>query len=68
MIELRTPCCERSVTAVPLMRSATDVRIRTCPNCRERYQLTITPLGVIDIGAVHEVVWLRVGEKVEADA
>jgi hypothetical protein len=45
MIALRTPCkCSRAVRGVEETRTAIQFVHRTCPKCRARWQVRVTPI------------------------
>lgn len=59
-ISLRVPCCARSVRAAQGMAYAPLVLRRTCPKCRIRWQVTLTPIGEAAMGIwLHEATWIQ---------
>ena len=61
-LELRTPCCNRKVGETDLFEVAVSVIRRTCPRCRERYVVKISPLSAKRaVGYVHQLDWTPIG-------
>ncbi len=58
-IQLVCPRCQRKMRPAPLMVHATDVRRRTCPGCRRRWQIKITPQSHRDGRYVHVAEWIE---------
>lgn len=65
-ITLRTPCCTREVRPAFLAEAAVLVYRRTCPSCRQRWQIVVKPMrkvgrtmvgGTERIMHVHTATW-----------
>lgn len=49
------PQCKAAIT-LPLMRAATEIRVRTCHKCHTRWQVKTTPLPCKTLGLMmHEL-------------
>lgn len=56
-LELRTPCCNRKLTA-PFFQAATIVIRRTCRRCRSKFVVKVAPLPSPKRGMwLHEITW-----------
>lgn len=60
-LQLVTPCCGRSVRAVPFMRHATEQYDRTCPTCGTPWRVLVRPIDEIEGGDAfaHQADWVK---------
>lgn len=61
-IKLRCPSCGRAVAPAPLLRHATDVRVRTCRGCSTRWQVKLEPLCGGPGYVAHLATWIALGD------
>ncbi len=61
-LDLTCPDCGRKVKAAHFMRAATQVVRRTCPGCKQRWQVKLAPLGARPGVFFHEATWTRLTE------
>jgi hypothetical protein len=59
-LRLRCPDCGRALRRAHLLHHGTLVLRRTCPGCRERWQVVVSPMGQPRPGMhLHELTWAR---------
>ena len=66
-IRLVCPCCGRSLRAADSMGVATQVIQRTCPqgSCRNRWQIIIRPLRILQEARIDKLEWTPLGHRRE---